>query len=538
MKKYRSWYRYSPTHDSELGDDGAGKSPWLLNEGDFLCRRVQDVESQYQPAGGGRLPPAIQYRLYHNLMAVSGRERTDMTMGPWSRYCLFVSAVLVAVALSTVLMTVYMATVMSIPSEEEDTHAPPDGGGSGGTVFDPMFPVYREKTTPRAVVLPEFLRKARVHSLELSPNDPRYTDPYHQTACVFHADAVGLTVQNKRIETNVTFDLSYFPFALCRVVLFCCPSLAANLEPGPEHAEPLMRSFVESAQENRFLSAFMMLGDGSSASEPQFDALLDDLEAQSLADVVGTWYKEREYAGVVLRWPETASDESWQRMPKLLASLAHRLSQSVGLKLGVALRQDAVGPNFTQLASSLGPVSLFLLPPDMSATKYKGQTIRYFSESTLIQLQELYNSYFMPGDENSTDLAKSVCYLLPADTYTFKTARRADRMPRPVEQSLGPGLKGYVTRVAGRMAYFETCGYAPVSNTLTLRYGVVAKRENNWVSYTEPPQLAKFLDRLHSNVSAACMGLWNPQWDDFGELCGQAAYPLARTVFRRYNDTH
>ncbi|KAL1484254.1 hypothetical protein MTO96_050080, partial [Rhipicephalus appendiculatus] len=358
------------------------------------------------------------------------------------------------------------------------------------------------------------------------------------TVCVFHADAVGLTVTSERLGGSVTFKLSYFPFALCRVALFCCPSLAANLEPGPEHPEQLMRSFVVSAQGNQFLSVFVMLGNGSSASEPQFDKLLDDLEAQSLANVVGIWYKERGYAGVILRWPETASVKSWKRMPKLLAWLQKTLSQSVGLKLGVALRQDAVGPDFTQLASSLGPVSLFLLPPDMPASKYRGQTIRYFSESTLIQLRQLYTTYFAPGGANGSALAKSVCYLLPADAYTFKVAPRPDSTPRPVERSLGPGVEGNVTRVAGRMAYFESCRFAAASNTLTLRYGLVATQQDNWVSYTKPPQLVNFLDSLHDNLSATCTGLWNPQFDDFGQLCSYQTYPLASTVFRHYNDTH
>ncbi|XP_037499638.1 probable chitinase 10 isoform X1 [Rhipicephalus sanguineus] len=502
------------------------------------CKRKlgfqQQVEmSQYQPAAGGELPEAFQYRLQRNLRAVGGGGRSDAPSAPLGRYCVFVAAGMLATALVTILVTLYVATVWTMHIDEDETYGPGDSYDGGGS-SEPVLPVYYEKSTPgpRMVHLPTSLRKV------LNPNDPRYTDPHHQTVCVFHADAVGLTVRSKSLGASVAFKLSYFPFALCRVVLFCCPSLAANLEPGPEHPEQLMRRFVVSAQGNRFLSAFVMLGNGSSASEPQFNKLLDDLEAQSLDNVVGTWYKERGYAGVVLRWPETASDESWKRMPKLLAWLKQTLSQSVGLKLGVALRQDAVGPDFTQLASSLGPVSLFLLPPDMPASKYQGQTIRYFSEATLMHLRQLYTNYFASGDTNDTALANSVCYLLPADAYTFKVTPRNDSAPRPSEQSLGPGVEGNVTRVAGRMAYFESCRLGPESRTLEMHYGTVATLLDNWVSFTKPPQLATFLDSLHDNMSATCMGLWNPQWDDFGELCGTQAYPLAMVAFRLYNDTH
>ncbi|KAL1485787.1 hypothetical protein MTO96_047212 [Rhipicephalus appendiculatus] len=231
--------------------------------------------SQYQPVAGGELPPALQYQLERNLMAVGVRSRPDAPPFTLGRYCVFMSAGMLAIALGTILVT-FAATFWIMPLDEDETYRPPDDGGGGSS--DPRLPVYREtvKPEPRTV---------------LDPNDPRYTDPHHQTVCVFHADAVGLTVHSKRLRSSVTFTLSYFPFALCRVALFCCPSLAANLEPGPEHPEQLMRSFVVSAQGNQFLSVFVMLGNGSSASEPQFDKLLDDLEAQSLNNIVGIWYQ-------------------------------------------------------------------------------------------------------------------------------------------------------------------------------------------------------------------------------------------------------
>ncbi|KAL3197984.1 hypothetical protein MRX96_044561 [Rhipicephalus microplus] len=489
--------------------------------------------SRFQPVAAGELPPALQYRLERNMMA--GRNRPDAPFGPLARYCMFMSATMLAIAVITVIVSLYAASFWIMHLDEEDTYRTANKDeGEGDSPPDTLLPVYREKVTPEVPVvrLPTSLRKV------LNPNDPRYTDPYHKTVCVFHADAVGLTVRSERLGNSVTFRLSYFPFALCRVALFCCPSLAANLEPGPEHPDWLMRSFVVSAQGNPFLSVFMVLGNGSPASEPQFDKLLDDLEAQRLNDIVGSWYEERGYAGMVLRWPETASNATWNRMLKLLAWLQKTLSQSVGLKLGVALRQDAVGPDFTQLASSLGPVSLFLLPPSMPASKYQGRTIRYFSESTLTHLGQLYTNYFAPDGANGTALAQSVCYLLPADAYTFKVTPRPNSPPRPSEPALGPGVEGNVTRVAGRMAYFESCQLGPESRKLRMRYGTVATLLDNWVSYTEPQQLANFLDILHDNASATCMGLWNPQWDDIGELCGTRVYPLARVVFRHYNDTH
>ncbi|XP_065291308.1 uncharacterized protein [Dermacentor albipictus] len=472
-----------------------------------------------------KLPPPMQYRFYRHLAAANERDRPDAFPGSLAKFFFFMSAAMLTIVLVTVLLLQYFGMVIIATPPEEDTGAP-----GGDIETEPPVPIYRRATTPGGGALPESVQKA------VNPNDPRYTDPHHRTACVFHAGAKGLTVHKRR--SSIRFDVSLFPFALCRVALFCCPSLAANLEPGPEHPEQLMRGFVVSAQANRFLRALVMLGDGSSTSEPQFEALLDNLEAGTLDDVVGTWYKERAYTGVVLRWPETSSAASWQRVPKLLAWLKQRLSQLVGLTLGVALRQDAVGPDLTQLAASLGPTSLFLLPPDMPPSKYQGTTISYFSESTLNQLWQLYTRYFMPGAGKSSGLGQSACYLLPADTYTFKVAQVADDTPAPSEQSLGPGVEGNVTGEPGRMAYFESCQLVAAYATLALSFGVVAAKLDSWVSYTQPRLLAAFVERLHDNVSATCVGLWNPQWDDFGALCGSESYPLARAVFRHFNDTH
>ncbi|XP_077537572.1 putative chitinase 10 [Haemaphysalis longicornis] len=220
-------------------------------------------------------------------------------------------------------------------------------------------------------------------------------------------------------------------------------------------------------------------------------------------------------------------------MPVLLRLLRKRLLESHALTLGVALRQDAVGPEFAHLAQELGAASIFLLPPRMTEAQYRSVPYSYFSEGTLVRLWELYHHGF------NSSYASSICYMLPAETYSFKVHASRNFTATPQVPAIGPGVKGSATGQPGRMAYFETCRIVTRYQKIAHEYGMVAARHNSWLSFTTPPLLSKFIAVLHNNLSASCLGLWNPQWDDFADICGhKMAYPLLRTVFKAHDDSN
>ncbi|XP_077522872.1 uncharacterized protein LOC144133565 isoform X2 [Amblyomma americanum] len=471
-------------------------------------------------ADGGQWPPYQQ----DGRKADSPVVREEHVTVP----CMLLAALLFVVCVAGIVV-LFSTDVFTIPvwlATEEPTAPEVDslpGGGGGGVSIS----VYVDQpTTRQATLAPDTSYQTA------NASDPRYTDRYHRTACVFHASAAGL----EPVSSGVRYGLSLFPFALCRVALFCCPSLAADVEPGAEHPDATMAEFASRALRSGFVEPLMMLGDGAQSSHASFEQLLDDLEAGSLPNTVGSWYKMRNYAGVVLRFPEVVPADTSLRVPRLLGQLAQKLAASPGrnVRLGVALRQDAQGADLRGLAAALGPVSVFLLPPAMTLGRYIGNTFSYFSESTLVTLSQLYSAHFGP------DHGQSVCYLLPADTYTFQILPSSSQAPMPAQRSIGPGIQGPATRQRGRMAYFESCRVVADQSyaTLGLPYGVVASRGDSWLSYTEPQLLGRFADALHDNASAACVGLWRPQWDDFASLCGHGAYPLARALFRHYADVH
>lgn len=159
----------------------------------------------------------------------------------------------------------------------------------------------------------------------------------------------------------------------------------------------------------------------------------------------------------------------------------------------------------------------------------------YYDESTLELLWRHVGTFL------GQDVQSSVCYLLPADVLSFRVTQRHANASHPVlpsEEGRGFGPAGNATGLPGRMAYFEACRLVRDGfDLLDLEYGVVAARDDVWLSYTTPDHMARFADALRDNLTAGCLGLWNPQWDDFAAVCGGLEYPLARSLFRHRNDT-
>ncbi|XP_049527658.1 uncharacterized protein LOC119458747 [Dermacentor silvarum] len=365
----------------------------------------------------------------------------------------------------------------------------------------------------------------------VNANDTLYTDPRRRFVCVFHADSEGLVAP----YAGVSFGLARFPFALCTAVLFCCPSLAANVEPGADYPETLAQEFLRRVRKNRFPRPLLMLGNGSES--PQFEDLIRQAEGGDLPPAIGAWYQDRAFDGVVLHWPDSAlTPSTWSKLPGALVQLRAHLSTVRNLSLAVAMGQHvASGTRLATLASSLGAASVYLLPPVLGPADYFGLTFSYYDESTLEMLWRHVGT-FLGQDEQG-----SVCYMLPADVLSFRVARgyneNASDSVLPSEEGHGYGPAGNATGLPGRMAYFEACRLVRDGfSVLDLEYGVVASRDDVWLSYTTPQQMVRFADALRDNLTAGCLGLWNPQWDDFAAACGGLEYPLTRALFRHRND--
>ncbi|XP_050036441.2 uncharacterized protein [Dermacentor andersoni] len=445
-----------------------------------------------------------------------GKGQPDGAEGCCNRPCVMVTMMV---------MVAFIAVGLVISSEgfykflSSDTTSPPK-------VVPWALPEFRPWTAPANAVLPWYQ--------VVNANDTLFTDHRHRFACVFHADSEGLVAP----YAAASFSLARFPFALCTAVLFCCPSLAANMEPGTDYPEILEQEFLRRVLKNRFPRPLLMLGNGSGLDSPQFDDLIRQAEGGDLPPTIGAWYQDRAFDGVVLHWPDSAlTPSTWSKLPGALIQLRAHLSSVRHLSLAVAMGQHvASGTRLRSLAAALGAASVYLLPPVLEPADYFGLTFSYYDESTLEMLWRHVGAFLGQEEQGS------ICYMLPADVLSFRVARGYDGNVSdsvlPSEEGLGFGPAGNATGLPGRMAYFEACRLVRDGfSVLDLEYGVVASRDDVWLSYTTPRQMARFADALRDNLTAGCLGLWNPQWDDFAAACGGLEYPLVRALFRRRNGT-
>lgn len=132
---------------------------------------------------------------------------------------------------------------------------------------------------------------------------------------------------------------------------------------------------------------------------------------------------------------------------------------------------------------------------------------------------------------------KSLCVAVPADTLTFtvRLAAVASSRRRVLEHepSIGQGPPGHVTKEPGRQAYFETCNNLVNFTIRKFSYSVAAASGPVWLSYANPDKIAAFVDVLVNRSGVSCVGLWNPEWDDFAGVCGEKPFPLTRAVFTK-----
>ncbi|KAH8028066.1 hypothetical protein HPB51_012652 [Rhipicephalus microplus] len=369
---------------------------------------------------------------------------------------------------------------------------------------------------------------------------------------------------------GVSYGLARFPFALCSVVLFCCPSLGANLEPGADYPNTLAEEFFGRLLKNRFPRPLLMLGDGSASNGPQWNDLLTRAEAGNLHCTIGTWTNCSMASSFIGPIPHSL-ERPGRSCPVALSNLRAQLSTIRNMSLGVAVGQNvASGPHVAALASALGAASVYLLPagtrghrllwPHLQVSKqvrfsqlvsrrtllksaepishqWGGSTASrthagragYYDESTL-ELLWRHVGMFLGQDAQS-----SVCYLLPADVLSFRVAQRTrTRRTRcyPARTVAGFGPAGRATGCARSHGVLRGVPTGPgglstssTSSTASLHLG-----DGVWLSYTAPQQMKHFADALRDNLTAGCLGLWNPQWDDFAAACGGLEYPLARAL--------
>ncbi|KAL3176228.1 hypothetical protein MRX96_010548 [Rhipicephalus microplus] len=315
------------------------------------------------------------------------------------------------------------------------------------------------------------------------------------------------------------YGLQSFPHHLCTDAVLCCAGLEL----------PTMELDVNSAKALRFaalhlihaqLRLWLCVG-GDEARSKGFGRAAEDAEARRrLVSGAISWLQESGFQGLLLHWA-APGPENPQQFVRILAPLKVALDLTGQLLGAVIPLDDEQRARFDAPAVGelLGHHAVLVLPDGSAAWQYNRTFLPYS--------QQVVEQYARAADE----LSHEACYLvtLCGTSLTLEDRNLWDvgdlaRGPGALENRSLPGLA----------ALDEVCMYQWVGSKVK-RYGTYSRLGTLWAGYLTAGTLRELLADLANATSsrgaASCLGVADPEWDDFGARCRPGLhFPLTRVV--------
>ncbi|KAM7301265.1 putative chitinase [Ixodes scapularis] len=244
------------------------------------------------------------------------------------------------------------------------------------------------------------------------------------------------------------------------------------------------------------------------------------------------WVVEHRYDGIFLRWTPPMKNGS-SKFPSLAVHMLRTFKRVRHLSVGVVMPVYSTSvdfyPDLSNLVNILEPHSVVVDPLAATSTDSYFKNLFPYTPETLIKYGKLLSKATMAGGGTNPTLCYPVSiagYSLALDQSGLSSGRKA--APVLVNHQQLSGLA-----VA---SYDSTCHSSVWNDSIRLRYGVLAARKSEWLTYQDAQSLGQLLDAM-ANVTqgASCLGVWDPEFDDFAGHCGNdpgpGSYPLTRIVF-------
>ncbi|CAN7996288.1 unnamed protein product [Ixodes hexagonus] len=367
------------------------------------------------------------------------------------------------------------------------------------------------------------------------PGTPRYTllnkELYLDTRksiCIFRAKNSGLT------RHGITYDLSIFPYHLCTHAIYWYASVdrTNHLRAGDLEVDVVQngfRKFPGLKSANPFLRVFIGVEDDSGLHHVSQDSgSTVNFTLKSLR-----WVVEHRYDGIFLRWAPPMKDGSSQ-FPSLTLHMLRTFKRVRQLTVGVVVPVYSPSadfyPDLSRLVNILGPHSIVVDPLATASTSSYFKNLFPYTAEALERYGKLFDKAAMAVDET---MSPSLCYPLSIAGYSLALDDSGSLPARKAPEVLVNHQQLSGLAVA---PYDSTCLSSGWSVSIRLRFGVLAARKSQWVTYQDTHSLEKLLDAM-ANVTggASCLGVWDPEFDDFPGHCasglGVGSYPLTRTIF-------
>ncbi|KAH6938705.1 hypothetical protein HPB50_011926 [Hyalomma asiaticum] len=315
------------------------------------------------------------------------------------------------------------------------------------------------------------------------------------------------------------YRLDSFPHELCTDAVLCCAGLEL----------PTMELDVNSAQALRFaalrlthaqLRLWLCVG-GDEARSKGFGRAAEDAEARRrlVGGAIG-WLQESGFQGLLLHWAPPGPQNP-QQLVRILAPLKVALDLT-GQSLGAVIPLDdeqRARFDAPAVGDLLGHHAVLVLPEGSAAWQYNRTFLPYS--------QQVVEQYARAADE----LSHEACYLV---TLSGTSLELEDRNMWDVgDPARGPGTLRNGS-LPGLAALDEVCMLQWVGSKVK-RYGTYSRLGTQWAGYLTAGTLRELLADLANATSSrgasSCLGVADPEWDDFAARCRPGLrFPLTRVV--------
>ncbi|KAG0428540.1 hypothetical protein HPB47_024483 [Ixodes persulcatus] len=329
--------------------------------------------------------------------------------------------------------------------------------------------------------------------------------------CLFNADrwTDGSRLRRRTGRGGLAYGIETFPYHLCTDAVYCCASMGT--EGGALKVDTFMPlRFAALRLKNPQLRLWLSVGGSAERSTGFSRAALDDEANREFVRCAVDWLQEFGYQGLLLHWTFPEAHER-----HFLVAL-DMTGQSLGavLPLDDTLRSRFDAEAVTEL---LDQRSVLIIPEETRD--------RSFNRTFLPYSKEVLEQYARA----SLDLGTSheSCYLVSLSG-TSLALRNSDHWDVG-DAAEGPGVIGGAG--LGQVAFDDVCVRHWIGSKVK-KYGVISRRGSQWVGYLTADTLRDFLsDVAIATGSRGCLGVADPEWDDFSGVCQpDSPYPLTRVV--------
>ncbi|XP_064485811.1 uncharacterized protein LOC135398323 isoform X1 [Ornithodoros turicata] len=442
---------------------------------------------------------------------------SDATLagGHTATWGLMIESVGIFLLAAVIAFIVFYLNHLRQDDEDEDTsEAEP---ASTPSAMDPDYQFPYDSISPATSVPPLF---------SFDPNDTLYRLENHTVVCVFQSRSQDLHVYSSDYKSVA------FPYPYCHLAVYCCMKMNDGYALVPRQGEqPAFYPYPIITNWNPYIKSVGVIVGGTPEEDQRFRTLFTESTAEAgqartnFTENARKWCETYNYHRVYLFWSSPVGNITAEVTDKMTRMWTELSQYNISLGL-VSDQRDyhLAAYDSGQLSRFLDPFSFLLVPPSFTDQEFQPTVLTYYDGFTINNI----TGFLSNTTSNKVDTA---CVLLPSFALESQLSIATATTIEQSQPSSGPGPAGPHTRKAGHLSFYETCDAVSGCLTSNFTYFRWSLCGNTWLSYPAPDLVHNFICEIQRRTGFSCFGVWDTDWDDVADHCGEGRYPMMRAVF-------